>query len=67
MLTKDMTALQRVQLSPATDWWMRGDRYGTILGIDKRPSSGPVITIELDRSGRKIRLRPDDILGEAAL
>jgi hypothetical protein len=32
----DFTIGQRVELHPATDRWMMGDRYGTIVKLDER-------------------------------
>ena len=40
----------RVQTHPATDAWMRGDRYGDVV----RCSRGKV-TVRMDRSGRTLR------------
>ena len=45
----------RVQLSPATDWWMRGARYGEIVKIGK---SG-MVHVKLDATGRTIRIHGD--------
>jgi hypothetical protein len=63
MFNKEMTmyslesfkAGQRVQLHPATDRWMMGDRYGEVLNV--RQSRVIVLT---DR-GRIMRLDPRDI------
>ena len=44
----------RVQLHPATDWWMRGARYGRVIALGKK------VTVELDM-GRRVILRWDDI------
>jgi hypothetical protein len=45
----------RIELHPATDSWMRGDRYGIVERI------GMVcIWVRLD-SGRRIRLLPDNV------
>jgi hypothetical protein len=33
----------RVELSPATDWWMRGARYGTVAIIGRK-----WVTVQLD-------------------
>lgn len=40
----------RIQMHPATDAWMKGDRYGIVVKVTKRS-----IHIELD-SGRVIRV-----------
>jgi len=61
----------RAQMHPATDCWMEGDRYGTVIGygrkITYRTTGGLAVTnkplrVRLDKSGRVIRVHPDDIL-----
>lgn len=42
----------RVELPPHTDTWMRGDRYGAVVG----GTTGRAVRIRLDMSGRIIRL-----------
>lgn len=46
----------RVQLHPATDSWMRGDKYGEIMKVGREK-----LTVKLDRSGRTIRVSPRNI------
>ena len=41
----------RVQLHPATDAWMQGDRFGTVTKI-----GGRYIHIKMDKSGRTLAL-----------
>ena len=42
----------RVELHPATDLWMRGARYGTVVGLSVTPRDG--VRVSLDRMpGRK--------------
>ena len=51
---------QRVQTHPATDHWMRGDRFGKITAV-----TSSVVVVRMDRSRRKLRFaRPivDDIM-----
>ena len=50
----------RVTLHPATDYWMQGDRYGSIRA---RRENGEVLVI-LDKSGKLVWLRPSQILEE---
>jgi hypothetical protein len=38
----------RIEMHPATDVWMRGDRYGEIIRIGRT-----LITVKLDRSGHR--------------
>jgi hypothetical protein len=48
----------RVELHPATDEWMSGDRYGTV----KRTDAHGRVWVRLDRSGRLRPFHPDNIL-----
>ncbi len=49
---------QRVEISPAYDIWMRGDRYGEIIGIT--PKS---VNVRMDKSGKVLSVRrPTGIL-----
>lgn len=52
----------RVELHPATDAWMQGDRFGTIVAVCCR--RGRVIyTVLCDRSGRTRRVCQGNIAG----
>lgn len=55
--TADYREGQRVQLHPATDRWMRGDRYGTVLRIGRK-----YVRVLMDRSGHTIRVDPENLL-----
>lgn len=46
----------RVQLHPATDRWMMGDRYGEVVSC--RPGA---VRVRLDRSGRTVRFHPRNV------
>jgi hypothetical protein len=51
----------RVQTHPATDSWMAGDRYGTVVAI--RPRHGiPRYSVDLDRSGKTVLFHPNNLL-----
>lgn len=52
---------QRVQLHPATDAWMRGDRYGQIVHVSQR---GDICRyhVLMDKSNKTLRVAADDIL-----
>lgn len=61
---------KRVELHPATDRWMRGDRYGVILSISKRsrsfldstdPRNGQTFKVKMDKSGKTIRISEGNI------
>ena len=65
MLTKGT----RVEIHPATDHWMRGDRYGTVVGYGRArefATSGAgerfmarPVRIKLDKSGKVVRFHDD--------
>jgi hypothetical protein len=57
--TSEFEVGQRVQAHPATDTWMRGDRFGTVVLIGRKH-----ITVKMDVSGRTIRFEPDNLLPE---
>jgi len=45
-------------LHPATDYFMRGARYGTVVTDD--PDG--IVVVRLDVSGRKVRFNAEDVL-----
>lgn len=59
----------RVQLNPAMDCWMAGDRYGEIVDVHRwvvesvawhmRPVKH--YRVKLDKSGRTVEVHPDNI------
>lgn len=49
---------QRVELHPATDVWMRGDRYGVIEHIMR---GSEYARVRFDRSGYSRRMHARDI------
>lgn len=62
----------RVELHPATDAWMMGDRYGEIVGLGKTHYYASHHTgivqvkarpyrVKMDKSGFVRRLHPDDV------
>ncbi len=48
----------RVQLHPATDAWMSGDRYGEVAKIGRK-----WIHVKMDRSGRTLKVDFENIIG----
>lgn len=44
----------RVELNPATDAWMMGDRYGTIIKAGRKYAH-----VRMDKSKRVLRVTPD--------
>ena len=61
---------KRVELHPATDAWMMGDRYGEIVGVSKRarsfldprdPRNGHTFRVKMDRSGKVLRVSEGNI------
>jgi hypothetical protein len=55
---QDFSVGDRIQLHPATDAWMRGDRFGQIRKITQK-----FYHVAMDGSGRVLRVPPHDILG----
>ena len=47
----------RVQMHPATDGWMSGDRYGVVVKVTAR-----YVHVRMDRSGRVRRVHPANVL-----
>lgn len=53
----------RVELHPATDAWMMGDRYGVVVSVG--PYIGDpddpqqVVRVRMDKSGRMLKCHPD--------
>jgi hypothetical protein len=43
----------RVELHPGTDLWMRGARYGDVVGLSLTPDDR--VRVKIDRTGRTIR------------
>ena len=53
-----LTIGDRVQLHPASDWWMRGARYGEVVKLGRK-----YVHVRLDRNGNAaVRFLPRDIL-----
>ena len=46
----------RVELHPAADRWMSGDRYGAIVKVTRK-----LVHILLDKSGRTAKMHPSHI------
>lgn len=44
---------QRVELHPATDAWMTGDRFGTVVKVGRK-----LVHVHMDRSRKVRRLAP---------
>lgn len=49
--------MMRVELHPATDAWMRGDRFGTVTKIGR-----VYFTVLMDKSKRRLKVLPINIL-----
>jgi len=47
---------KRVQLHPATDAWMRGDRFGTVVKVGRK-----LISVKMDVSGRTLKLTLNNV------
>lgn len=57
MEARDFTKGQRVQTHPATDAWMAGDRFGTVVRVGTR-----WVSVDMDRSGKRRRFDPNDLM-----
>jgi len=55
-----VTVGHRVSIHPASDWFMRGERYATVTAIPRR---GDRVTLTGDRSGRTFRLHTSLLMG----
>lgn len=53
--TAKAKALPRVEVPAWTDAWMRGDRYGRVVG-----NEGRILHVRLDKSGTILRVSRDD-------
>ena len=47
----------RVELHPATDRWMMGDRFGEVVKVTRT-----LVHVRMDRSGKTIRFGPEDLI-----
>lgn len=48
----------RFELHPAADRWMQGDRYGEVVRVTRQG----IVHLRMDRSGRTLRCRPENII-----
>ena len=57
--TDDYRIGQRVQAHPATDIWMCGARYGTVVKVGRK-----VVHVQMDHASlkRPLRFSPDNLL-----
>lgn len=46
----------RVELSPATDAWMMGDRFGEVIRVGTK-----YLHVKMDRSGRTLKVSPANV------
>ena len=49
----------RVEIHPATDLWMRGARYGTVVGRSLTPADR--VRVKLDKTGEKVWTSSEDM------
>lgn len=47
---------QRVELHPATDRWMMGDRYGSVVNVGRL-----IVQVKLDKSRKTLPFRPTEL------
>ena len=53
MVLTDFAVHDRVEIHPATDAWMMGDRYGEVIKIGRK-----YLHVKMDRSNKVRRLTP---------
>lgn len=53
---QDFTPGMRVELHPATDAWMMGDRYGDVVLVGRK-----LVHVKMDRSGKTRKVHPRNI------
>ena len=56
MTLREFKLHDRVQLSPACERWMMGDRYGEVVAIGSK-----LLKVRMDVSGKTIDIIPDRI------
>jgi hypothetical protein len=54
--TAEFVVGNRVELHPACDRWMRGDRYGVIVHVGRK-----LVHVKMDKSEHLARLHPKNI------
>lgn len=52
--TQDVVVGDRVELHPATDAWMMGDRFGDVIKVGTK-----LVHVRMDTSGKVRKLAPD--------
>lgn len=57
LLLEQFTVGDRVELHPATDRWMRGDRFGTVVKLGRR-----YVHVAMDRSGQTVKVAPENVV-----
>lgn len=57
LLLEQFAVGDRVELHPATDRWMRGDRFGTVVKLGRR-----YVHVALDRSGDTRQFSPENVV-----
>lgn len=65
ILDKQYGIGDRVELHPATDEWMMGDRYGEVVGYDAPLVEGSAVRVKLDKSGKVRTVALSDLRGPA--
>ena len=57
MELKDLNVGDRVQMHPATDCWMRGDRFAEVMLLGRSK-----VRVRFDRSSQVVDVNPRNIL-----
>ena len=53
---QDFNVGHRVELHPATDRWMMGDRFGNVVKVGRK-----LVHVKMDRSGKTLKVSPECI------
>lgn len=51
----------RIEIHPATDRWMAGDRFGSVIGYRKDKAGKEIYRVKMDRSGKTISVHEDNV------
>ena len=57
LLLEQFTVGDRVELHPATDRWMRGDRFGEVVKLGRH-----YVHVKLDVSGQTRQFAPENVV-----
>jgi ribosomal protein L21E len=56
---EDFKMNQRIELSPSTDQWMMGARFGNVVKLDTKTG---LVHVRMDKLRKVLKCQPDHIL-----